>query len=81
MDEIQEHIAHKVGHGPGHIVTVEDLDRIKSNREPVCLMCGVDINEDNDSGWEGFADAWTTQPLCQKSHEKGFENIPRKEGE
>ena len=77
MDEIQEHMAHKVGREPGVIVTVEDLDRITSNMEPVCLVCGVDITDDNNSGWEGFADAWTTQPLCQQCHEEGSKDVKK----
>ncbi len=49
------------------------LDRIRSNKKPICMSCGVEITEENDSGWEGFVGPITTQPLCEVCNEEEFD--------
>ena len=39
---------------------------IHSNMEEFCIECGIEIADDNDSGWERFRpDGITTQKICK----------------
>lgn len=47
-----------------------DQDQFRSTNVQRCLRCGVQITNENDSGYEAFVDATHTQAECKSCFDK-----------
>jgi hypothetical protein len=59
---------------------VEASMLIGSNGKQECMRCGECITEANDSGWECFVSAATTQKICKPCLDRDAGQAGKKEG-